>query len=360
MAELTGGLQEPNLKMRILLSVLAAMFVAAIPARSAFVNLDGQVIKPGGSFGGVSTTTVPPALLYDVSFSGSGTPSGAFVSICGTNNFATVGDMFGLVSTPSAPVTLVNITGKIPHIICAKTLSNYFSGVQLTATSQGTLAVTAFVNLSIDKKGYVHVKASKLSFAARDTSNKKVPITGTYVMGGGAGFNVVPSAPVSSNSATPTIIYPLGAYEWDEAILNMRRNTSKTVFFILKNDGPNTDNFTLVGQHPLPFLTSSFTLPAKPYFSAMVYDGTNNITSAVYTTGSNGVETTGTGYSIPNFPSGGTKLIKAIVKTGPQAPITTATSFTSATSSPGYLNFILESATAGSMNGSGFINVNVK
>jgi hypothetical protein len=346
--------------MRISLSFLAAMFIAAIPARSAFVNLGGQVIKPGGGFAGVSTTTVPPAPLYDVSFSGTGTPSGSFVYICGTNSFAAVGDMFGLVSTPSAPVTLVNITGRIPHTICAKTLSNFSGGVQLTATSQGTLTVTALVKFSIDKKGYVHIGVSRLSLAARDSSNKKVPIAGTYIIGGGAGFNVVPSAPVSSNSATPTIIYPLGVFEWDEAILRMARNTSKTVFFILKNDGPNADNFTLIGQHPLPFLTSSSTLPPKPYFSATVYDGTNNITSAVYTTSTNGFETTGTGYSMPNFPSGGTKLIKAIVKTGPQAPVTTANSFTSATSSPGYLNFILKSATAGSTNGSGFINVNVR
>ncbi|MGA3172530.1 MAG: hypothetical protein ABSE62_16125 [Chthoniobacteraceae bacterium] len=311
--------------------------------------MSGQVIKQGGSIGGVSIDAVPPALLYDIGFTGSGTPTGTFVYITATNTLAATLLQMGIASQP-----LINITGKLPHTICDKDLLNFLNGVPLTSSTTGNVTIKAFVKLTIDKKGFVHASASRFSFSARGQDNQRILFTGTFTIASGAGLTVVPSAATGDGSATPTIIFPQGPFEnstegasglTTQQYVRIGRDASRTEFFILKNDGPNTDNFTLTGQlpNPLPGGTSK-----HPWFSATVYDGNTNITTSVFDVHTGGFETPGTGYSIPDIPSGGTKLIKAVIHVGSAPP-----------NSYGEIGFVLESATAGAESAIGQYEVAV-
>ncbi|HEX4085794.1 MAG TPA: hypothetical protein VHY22_12850 [Chthoniobacteraceae bacterium] len=328
------------------LLLLAAAIFPGIAGHAASVDLSGQIIKPGGVLSGTSSTPVAPALLYDVGFTGSGTATGNMAYLTGTNNLSGVLEMMGI-----SPQPLVNITGKLPLNFCNKTIVNFLSDVPITSTTNGNLKISAHVVFSIDKKGFVHAKASGFSFQARTLDNKKIPFTGTFTVAPGGEFTVAPSAPENSGTATPNIVFPLGHFEWDEADVSMTPGTSRTLFFILQNDGPVTDNYTLIGAppSPTPLPPASGKPTPKPYYTATLYDGTNNITSSVYTTSSNGYEYPGAGYSIPNFPSGGQKLIKAVVHAAPNAP-------SYRKDGPGQWSYVLESATAPDNSAYGVIN----
>ncbi len=329
------------------LAILAAISVLGMNARGATVDLSGQVIKSGGSIGGVSSTTVPPALLYDVSFTGSGNATGDLVYATGTDSPSAILNALFLPN----PQTLDNLTGKLPHTICAKTFYNYLYNVPLTSSTQGNLSVRAYVKLSIDRKGYVHANASKFAFSARGLNNRKVTFTGTYVFAAGSGFTVVPT-PAQDNVPTPNILFPWGALAFSGSLdVRVSRNSSKTTFFILQNEDTNTDSYTLVGEPITPAPMVSGTLPPpKPYYSATVYDGTNNITNDVFTKNADGYQIAGPGYQIPNLPGGGTKLIKTIIRTGSKA---------TGVYSQGIIGFVLESATNAAINNNGAFDVYV-
>jgi hypothetical protein len=332
-----------------LFAAMLAPVLFTVSARAVSIDLSGQVIKPGGSIGGVSTTAVTPALLYDVGFTGTGTATGSFAYITGTNTLASV-----LMTMGIEPQPLVSITGKLPVTFCNETMVNYLENVPLTSSTSGNVIISAHVVFAIDKKGFVHASASQFTFNARGTNNKKVPITGAFTIAAGGAFTVAPSV-AQSGTAAPNIVFPLGHFEWDEAIVNMLPGTSRTLFFILQNDGPFTDNYTLQGYapNPLPPPPAAGKPTPKPYFTAAIYDGTNNITNSVYTIRPGGYEIPGPGYQINNFPSGGQKLIKAIVHVAPGTPTVNRIG-------PGQVGFILESATTPSNSATGTIEINTR
>lgn len=334
---------------RFILEALFAAALFAIPARAVTVNVGGQVIKQGSKISGTSSTPVAPALLYDVGFTGSGTATGSFAYLTATNTLAGVLSLMDIDPQP-----LVNITGLLPVTFCNKTIVNYLLNVPLTSSSNGNLSISAHVVFSIDKKGYVHASASDFSFAARSLNNKRIPFTGTFTIAQGGAFTVAPSAP-ESDTAAPNIVFPLGHFEWNQSDLLTSPGSSKTIFYILQNDGPFADNYTLVGNPPTPVPPPPATgkPTPRPYYTATVYDGTNDITSAVYTINSSGYELTGTGYPMPNFPSGAQKLIKEIVHVAPNAP-----SYERVGS--GELEYILESATTPANSATGYINVSTR
>jgi hypothetical protein len=281
------------------LALCTAISLLAIPARAAVVDLTGQIVKPGGSISGTSTTPVPAGLLYDISAGASGTSTGSFAYSFGNGDLQTNltnANIYG----PGFFSTLVNITGKLPVTFSDKYLPNYFGTFPIgVSTNAASMVINALVKFEIDKNGFVHVTASKLAFTPRDSHDHKLAFTGNYTVTSGS-FSVVLSAPVST-TPLPSIIFPLGHFEWDQADVSITKGTSKTVFFIVKNDGPSSDNFTL----SCPFLPLGIT--------TKIYSGTTNITDQV------NLPDGGSGYPIAGIASGGTMLIKVVVTAGSKA-----------------------------------------
>jgi hypothetical protein len=343
-----GGFVPP------LLAIFTAICLSGA-AHAASITLAGQVFKPGGKLSGVSADTVPAAFLYDVAIEATGTSTGEFLFSTGTGDI--IANLITRGLNPGVAGELINISGKLPITFCnGHVIPIGYSAVPLSATtSAASLTVKAAVSFSIDKDGHVHASASGFSFNARDEHNHKIPYTGSCIITSGS-FTVVPAS-ADFDVATPTIDFPQGHFTWNQSIIRMNRGSSKTQLFIIKNDGPNTDTLTLVGLPPLPFpipSTKKNPPPPKPNYTVKVYDGLTDVTSAVYTTATTGFEITGTGYPIPEMPSGGTRLIKAVVHAGANAPSPNSES------GPGDIGFILKSAVPDATPGSGAINVDIR
>jgi len=274
----------------VAMPVLAAL--AFLPGSLHAVNIDltGQTLKPGGTIGGVSTTPLPKTVLMELTITATGT---------GTGDFTSDGNLATTLAT-YANSELCNPTNKIPVTICNKILADFLTDIPIgSGKTAKTLTVRGLVKFKIDAKGYVHLSASKISFAARDSSNNKVPFNGTYKITSG-GISITEDVG-NSSTAGAQVYFPAGHYlngAYYPVNLTVPKGSKKTSLFVVKNEGPNQDDFQFFGSH----------LPTG--FTARVFDGTTEITTDAY----NG--TTGDAMTLA---SGEGRLIKVIVSASSKA-----------------------------------------
>jgi len=291
------------MKKAFLLSGIASavlLLFTGFSARAVDIDLSGKVFKPGGNVIVTSTSAVPSSLVYEVNISGSGTSTGSFVPLIADGDFATaVAAIDPYAATGLLQMYLADLSGKFPASLGAQEGFNEVNNAPIATGTTGTLITEGHVSLSINKHGIVTAKLTGMSFIETNNSGKRVRFSGTYALSSGD-LSVIP-LPATSGTAQPGIIALLNThfclagsaayettYPGNNSQVSLRPGGSESLFFIMQNNGPATDNYVLQAD---PFPTD---------VSAVFYNGKTNITSQV----------TGSGYPINNFPSGGLQAIK--------------------------------------------------
>ena len=253
---------------------------------------------------------MPAALLYNMDLSGTGTSTGSFVPLFGDGDYETALAQIDPEATSYLHFTLANLTGKLPATLGVQQGYSQIDNAPLVGGSTGILITKGHASLKVNKNGIVTASLTGMSFTEKTMANKKVAFTGDYTLTSGK-LSVNPY-PATSGTAQPGVIALLNthfALAGPDAYSNespgnanpvsIKRGSSKTLLFILQNNGPSTDNFVLK-----PDLIT-------PGFSLHFYDGKTDVTSQAAGSG---------GYAINAFPSGGMKLIKVKVTVARTVP----------------------------------------
>ncbi len=294
------------MKMRLFLIV--ALAFSQWPALAVELDLAGKVFKKDGVIKAQSTMPVPAALLYDVRLEVSGTGTGTFGEVFATGDLATRLDAIAPGSSHKLRITLANLSQKLPVTLGQTMAFDQLSGVPIAPGTQGSFISKGKIKAQITKDGIVKASGSKMSFKAQDFSGAKLPVTGEYTID--TGRLVVEPSPATSATPRPDFILLLNSRFTignDEYVTNapgtvdvptLKKGKTKSLFFIVQNDGPATDDFTLRGLIPANGL------------SLRVFDGKTEITDAVFDP---------SGFAINALPSGGTKLLRMVVKVASNA-----------------------------------------
>lgn len=277
---------------------LALLFLSAFTARAVDLDLAGKVFKPGGKIVVSSTDAVPASLVYTVDLSGTGTSTGSFVPLFGDGDYESALAKIDPGAVSYLHFVLADLSGKIPVTLGVQQGFNEVQGPFVDGTT-GTLITKGHVSLKVNKKGIVTASLTGMSFSEKTSAGKKVAFTGAYTLTSGK-LSVAP-LPATSGTAQPGVISLINTHfciagsdsyssvsPGNANPFRVKHGGSKTIFFILQNNGPSTDDFVV---HAGPF-------PAG--FSARFYDGKKDITSQV----------TASGYPVSALPSGGLKTLK--------------------------------------------------
>ncbi len=294
--------------MKTLSLFVLGLVVSQWSAIAVDLDLAGKVFKKDGTIKVQSTAAVPAALLYDIRLEASGTGTGTFGEVFASGDLATRLDAISSGASHKLRITLANLSQKLPVTLGQTMAFDQLSGVPIAPGTQGSFISKGKIKAQITKDGIVKASASKMSFKAQDFNGTKLPVTGEYTIN--TGKLVVEPTPATSTTPRPDFILLLNSRFTignDEYVTNapgtvdvptLKKGKSKSLYFIVQNDGPAADDFTLRGLIPANGL------------SLRVFDGKTEITDAVFGTN---------GFAINALPSGGTKLFRMVVKVGSDA-----------------------------------------
>jgi hypothetical protein len=288
-----------------LASLAIILLLAGRQTRAAEVDLTGRTFKNGGKIAASSATTVPGALLYDIRFEANGTGTGTFGFVFGTGDLAARLDQLQPGSSSKLKITLANIPGKLPVVLGQTLAFDQLFGVPVAAeVNDGQFVSKGKIKAQIAKNGIVKVSATGMNFKAANSSNRNVAVTGGYELN--SGKVVVEPSPATSQTPRPDFIlllnkhFTIGNDEYETSapgtidVTRLKRGRTKSLYFIVQNDGPASDTFVLRSLFP------------SSGASLRVFDGKTEITDQVAPAAG--------GYSIPNLASGGTKLFRMVMK----------------------------------------------